>query len=174
MLKGKHEGSLRSPCGGLQIEFRSPGSKSQGFCSLLVSTDFPNAGLPVSGEATGASRSARAGMCQLLLKGAILALSPVQGTGRAALFPAAQSICAELHMIPKSGEAFLGLGMGFKTMQGSVLLQSPVSWAWENAGGRAPCSAAGDGFCCISCSGTEGPCHHGTLLKGGMCYIAFL
>lgn len=35
-------------------------------------------------------------MCQLLLKEAVLALIPVQGVGRAELFPAAQSTCAEL------------------------------------------------------------------------------
>lgn len=78
-------------------------------------------------------------MCQLLVKGAILALSPVQGMGRAVLFPTPQSICVELHMTPKPGEAFLGLGMSFKTMQRGVFMQSPVSWAWENAGGTAPC-----------------------------------
>ena len=42
-------------------------------CSLMGSTDFPNTGLLVSRKTPGASHSARAGMCQLLLKEAILA-----------------------------------------------------------------------------------------------------
>lgn len=67
------------------VLFKSP----RGSCSLLLSTDFPNTGLPVSRKISGASHSARAGMCQLLLKEAILALIPIQGIGRAGLSPTA-------------------------------------------------------------------------------------
>ena len=59
-------------------------------------------------------------MCQLLLKEAILALIPVQGIGRAGLFPTAQSTCTVTHDSKAwgswLGEAFLGLEIGFKTM----------------------------------------------------------
>lgn len=75
-----------------------------GSCSLLVSTDFPNTGLPVSRKTRGASHSARAGMCQLLLKEAILVLIPGQGIGRAGLFPTVQSTYTESHMTLKVGE----------------------------------------------------------------------
>lgn len=76
-----------------------------GSCRLLVSVDFPSTGLLVSRKTPGASHSARAGMCQLLLKEAILALIPVQGMGRTGLFPTAESTCTELHLTPKLGEA---------------------------------------------------------------------
>lgn len=96
-----------------------------GACHLLVSTDFPNTVLPVSRKPPGASHSARAGMCQLLPKEAILTFIPLQGIGRAGLFPTARSTCAELHMTLKGWgswlrEAFLGLEIGFKTMQGDA------------------------------------------------------
>lgn len=140
---------------------------------------FPTLAFQCLRKAAVASHLARAGMCQLLLKGAVLALSPVQGMGRAALFPTAQSTCTELHRTPKPGEAFLGLGIGFKTTQRGCLDAESCflgmgEFRWDSSLPPVPALLLEVDSIASLALGPRDPVPMGPCVKGGMCCIPFL